>query len=147
MNPLSHPSDYWGNLQFAATKCVLKRKRLSLKMSILQKQREDSGLSVSDFKLYCRSFVLRPLLTWFNPSISVSWHFLESSIVEPWSLHDVFFVHIINDKQCQLYFCLIISHLIRTWRTVKAHCKITCNWHTISSTVGTKGSPLFTGHF
>ena len=109
----------------------MEKKRPRLKMSTLQRRREDGGLSVPDFKFYFWSFVLRPLLTWFNPSISVSWRSLESSMIEPWSLHDVLFVNISN-KQCQLRFGPIISHLMRTWRMVEKHCHISNIWHTLS---------------
>ena len=107
MVPLPPPSDYWSKLQSAVPTFIWKRKRPRLKMSTLQRRREDGGLSVPDFKFYFWSFVLRPLLTWFNPSISVSWCSLESSMIEPWSLHDVLFVNIC-DKQCHLRFGPII---------------------------------------
>ena len=131
MVPLPPPSDYWSKLQSAVSKFIWKRKWPRLKMSTLQRKREDGGLSVPDFKFYFWSFVLRPLLTWFNPSISVSWRSLESSMIEPWTLHDVLFVNISN-KQCQLRFGPIISHLMRTWRMVEKHCHISNIWHTLS---------------
>ena len=99
MVPLPPPSDYWSKLQSAVSKFIWKRKKPCLKMSILQRRREDGGLSVPDFKFYFWSFVLRPLPIWFNPSISVSWRSLESSMIEPWTLHDVLFVNI-SKKQC-----------------------------------------------
>lgn len=37
-------------------------------------------------------------------------------------------------KQCQLFVRNvgpIISHLIRTWRLVESHCRLSCTWHTL----------------
>uniref|UniRef100_A0A674NX77 Reverse transcriptase domain-containing protein n=1 Tax=Takifugu rubripes TaxID=31033 RepID=A0A674NX77_TAKRU len=70
MIPLPPPSDHWSKLQSATTKFIWNKKRPRLKMSVLQRRREDGGLAVPDFKLYFWSFVLRPLLSWFNPDCS-----------------------------------------------------------------------------
>ena len=109
MWPLCPPSDYWHKLQSAVSKFIWKGKRPRLKMSTLQRRKEDGDFSVPHFKHYFWSFVLRPLLTWFDPDKSVCWRTLESAMTEPWSLHDVLFANISN-KQCQLRFGPIISH-------------------------------------
>lgn len=131
MLPLSSPSDYWHKLQSAVSKFMWKGKQPCLKMSTLQRRKEDGGLSVPNFKLYFWSSVLRPLLTWFDSDTSVCWCTLESAMTEPWSLHDILFANISN-KQCQLHFGPIISHLIKTWRLAESYCHVSCNWHTLS---------------
>ncbi|XP_047443790.1 uncharacterized protein LOC125009675 [Mugil cephalus] len=131
MFPLSPPSDYWTKLQSAVSKFVWKGRRPRLKMSVLQWRNEDGGLSVPNFKLYFWSFVLRPLLTWFNPHTPIAWRNLESSLLMLWSLRNILFANISN-KQCQLRFSLIVSYLIRTWRLIKAYRRILTNWHTLS---------------
>ena len=65
---------------------------------------------VGNFKHYFWSYVLSPLLTWFDPDTSVCWRTLESAMTEQWTLHYVIFANISN-KQCQLCFGPIISHL------------------------------------
>lgn len=131
MLPLPPPSDYWRKLQSGVSRFIWKGKRPRLKMSILHRRREDGGLFVPNFKLYFWSFVLRPLLCWFDPHSSVSWRSLESTLVEPWPLQDLLFANVSN-KQCQLRFGPIISYLVRTWRLVEAHCHILSKWHTLS---------------
>ena len=112
MLPLSPPSDYWNKLESAVSKFIWKGKRPRLKKSTLQRRKEDAGLSVPNFIF--GPFVLRPLLTWFDPDTSVCWRALESAMTEPCSLHVVIFANISN-KQCQLHFVPIISHLSKTW--------------------------------
>ena len=116
MLPLSPSSDYWHKLQSAVSKFVWKGKRPRLKMATLQRRRrEDGGLSVPNFKHYFWSFVLRPLLTWFDPDTSVCWRALESAMTEQWSLHDVLFANI-SDKQCQPCFGPIITLILSKLR-------------------------------
>lgn len=131
MIPLPPPPDYWAKLQSATSKFIWNRKRPHLKLSVLQRRREDGGLAVPDFKLYAWSFALRPLLAWFDSTSSVSWCTLESNIVQPWTLQDVLFSNI-SRKQCQLRFGPIISHLVAVWRLVEIHCQLSCKWHTFS---------------
>ena len=99
MVPLPPPSDYWSKLQSATSKFIKNRKRPRLKWSTLQRRRENGGLAVPNFELYSWSFVLRPLLSWFDSYSSVSWRMLESNIVQPWSLQGVLFCNI-SKKQC-----------------------------------------------
>lgn len=88
-------------LQSATSKFIWNRKQLRLKLSILQRRREDGGVTVPNFELYSWLFVLRPLLSWFDSHSSVSWRMLESNIVQPCTLQDVLFSNI-SKKQCQL---------------------------------------------
>lgn len=107
-------------------------------MATSQRNRVDGGLAVPDCKLYCWSFVLRPLLVWFNPHISVSWRKIEEHIVRPWNLEDILFSNV-SDKQCRLRFGPIVSHLIKTWRLVESRCKVSCKWHKQSPIFNNKG--------
>lgn len=125
MIPLPPPSYHWSKLQSATTKFIWNRKRPRLKLSVLQRRREDGGLAVPDFKLYFWSFVLRPLLSWFNPDSSVSWRMLESNAVQSWTLQDVLFSNS-SKKQCQLRFGPLISYLVLLWRQVETHCRLAC---------------------
>lgn len=131
MVPLPHPPDSWSKLQSTTSKFIWKRKRPRLKLSILQGRREDGGLAVPNFEHYSWSFVLRPLLSWFDSHSSVSWLMLESNIVQPWTLQDVLFSNV-SKKQCQLRLGPIISHLVLVWRLVETHCHLSCKWHTFS---------------
>lgn len=145
MLPLSPPTDYWTKLHSAVSKFIWKGKRPRLKMSTLQRKKDNGGLAVPDFKLYFWSFVLRPLLTWFNPDITTSWLALECAKTEPWSLHDALFSNISN-KQCQLRFGSIISYLFKIWRVAEKFSSIDCKWHSYSPVFNNKslligGSP------
>lgn len=131
MVPLPPPSEYWTKLRSATTKFIWNRKRPRLKLSTLQRRREDGGMAVPNFELYSWSFVLRPLLAWFDPHSSVSWRVLELNIVDPWTLKDILFINM-SKKQCQLRFGPIISHLVKVWRLAETHCHISCKWHTFS---------------
>lgn len=131
MVPLPPPPEYWSKLRLAISKFIWNRKRPRLKMSTSQRRREDGGLSVPNFELYSWSFVLRPLLSWFDSDSAVSWRMLENNMVAPWTLKDVLFVNM-SMKQCQLRFGPIIAHLMLVWRLAEKHCHISCRWHTVS---------------
>lgn len=98
MIPLCPPSDYWRKLHSDISQFIWNKKRPRLKFSTLQRSRGHGGLAVPNFKYYFWSFVLRPVITWRDPVISVSWRGLEEKMVEPWSLEDVLFSNI-SDKQ------------------------------------------------
>ena len=106
------PSDYWSKLQSATSKFIWNRKRPHLKWSILQRRREDGGLAIPNFELYSWSFVLRPLLSWFDSHSSFSWRMLESSVVQPWTFQDVLFSNIPKNS---VNYALVPLSLILCW--------------------------------
>lgn len=56
---------------------------------------------------------------------------LESNIVNPWMLKDVFFVDM-SEKQLSAVSCALapLSNLVLTWRSAETHCHLSCKWHT-----------------
>ncbi len=108
MLPLAPPNGFWSRLHLAISKFLWNNKRPRLKMSTIQQKKLDEGLAVPNFKFYFWSFLLRPLISWFNPQAVVSWRALEEKLVSPWRLQDVIFSDI-SIKQCQLRFGPLIT--------------------------------------
>lgn len=128
MLPLPPPVKYWNKLQSATTRFIWQGKKPRLKLSTLQRLKEDGGLSLPNFKTYYWASTLRPLVSWFDPAVSVSWRELEESMVRPVQLRDLLFVNI-STNQCRLRFGPIVSHLVATWRSVEKACKISLKWN------------------
>lgn len=131
MIPLSTHVNFWSKIHSNISQFIWNRKRPHLKLSTLQRKKEDGGLAVPNCKFYFWSFVLRPLHVWFNPHTSVSWRKIEENIVHPWNLEDGLIANV-SIKQCRLRFGPIVAHLIHTWRMVESVCRISCRWHTVS---------------
>lgn len=117
MLPLPPPSQYWNKLQLAITKFIWRGRRPRIKLNTVQRERQDGGLSLPNFKLYKWAFTLRPLLIWLQPNIQVSWRGLEERMLAPYSFST--FLHSkISLNQCRLRYGPIISYLLLIWRKV-----------------------------
>lgn len=102
--------------------------QLRIKMDILQRHKSKGGLSVPNLKFYFRAFVLRPLSTWLNPEVEVSWKPIEENLASPHRLEDLIYSNI-PLKQSKLHLGPIISFPLSTWRTTEKKCKTILKWH------------------
>lgn len=118
MLPLPPPPKYWCKLQSAITKFLWPGKRPRFKLTTMQRERQDGGLSLPNVKLYGWAFTLRPLLTWFQSDAQVSWRDVEERMIAPYS-----FINILHSNvslhHCRLRFGTMISYLLSTWRRVE----------------------------
>ena len=138
MLPLPPPAQYWTKLHSAISKFVWNGKRPRLKLSLLQRARDDGGLSLPNFKFYYWAFTLRPLLKWFDSSQNVSWRELEESLVHPIELRDLLYSNI-TTSQCKVRFGPIISQLVAVWRAAEKLCKIDLKWNLFSTVFNNHG--------
>ncbi len=128
MIPLAPPLGYWDKLQSLVSKFIWKGKRPRLKLTTLQRDKTQGGLSLPDFKTYFWSYVLRPLSTWFNPSSSVSWRPIEENLALPHRLQDLVYANI-PLKKAKLHLGPVISFLLTSYHTVMKHVGTDYKWH------------------
>ncbi len=123
-SPLS-PAGYWSKLHSAVSRYIWNGKCPHLKSTTIQRRGSDRRLAVPNFILYYWSFVLRPLITWFDPHAVVhigrkngeSLVFVRCFICK--------YSHI----QCQLRFGPIIAQLFQVWDSAERLSNISCRWH------------------
>uniref|UniRef100_A0A3Q3AUI9 Reverse transcriptase domain-containing protein n=1 Tax=Kryptolebias marmoratus TaxID=37003 RepID=A0A3Q3AUI9_KRYMA len=134
MIPLAPPRGYWDRLHSLISKFIYNGKKPRLKLRTLQRDKTLGGLGLPNFKMYFWSFMLRPLLVWLNPEVSVSWKPIEENISKPYRLEDLIYSKIPpNEAKSQLG--PIISSLLRTCHSVLNLTNTNLKWH--------KHSPIF----
>uniref|UniRef100_A0AAQ5YHX5 Reverse transcriptase domain-containing protein n=1 Tax=Amphiprion ocellaris TaxID=80972 RepID=A0AAQ5YHX5_AMPOC len=118
MLPLPPPAQYWSKLQTAISKFLWRGKRPCIKLTTMQREKQDGGLSLPNFKLYKWVFTLRPLLTWFQSDAQVSWRAMEERRLAPYFFYN--FLHSnISIHQCRVRFGPLMSYLLSIWRKVE----------------------------
>lgn len=128
MIPLAPPLGYWDRLQSLVSKFIWKGKRPRIKLTTLQRDKNQGGLALPDFKIYSWSYVLRPLSTWFDPSSAVSWRPVEENIALPHRLQDLVYANI-PLKKAKLRLGPVISFLLASYRTAMRHVGADHKWH------------------
>ena len=126
MLPLSPSKGFWEKLHLLAANFIWNNKKHRVKLSLLQKHKDNGGFNVPNFKLYHWSFVLRPLSQWLNPLSIVSWRSLEENIIVPHRIQDLIYANI-SPKDSQK-FGSIISEMIKVWHNLNKHCNIQEQW-------------------
>lgn len=99
-----------------------------LKLSALQRPKDQGGLALPNFKVYHQSFQLHPVVAWFDGRSCISWKYLEKNLVHPRRLEDVLFSNI-KDKYCMLRYGPIIVNTIRNFKIVERNLKGNSKWH------------------
>ncbi len=89
MLPLSPPKGDWDKIHGLISKFIWRGKCPHLKLSMLQRGRQEDGLAVPNFNLYFWSYVRRPVLVWLNPDSLVSWQAIEENLASPRHLQDL----------------------------------------------------------
>lgn len=128
MIPLPPPTHFWDNLNSTLRKYIWNGKCARIRLSTMQRFRQDGGLSFPDFKVYAQAFVIRPISVWFGSNKDVAWRAIEESMVTPYNLRDLVFCNI-PIRQCNLRFGPIITHLLSTWKMIERRTDSTTKWH------------------
>lgn len=109
------------------TKFIWRGKRPRIRLTTIQRERQDGGLSFPNFKFYNWAITLRPLLTWLQSDARVSWRALEEQMLAPYSFTNILHSNI-SLNQCRLKFGPIISYLIFIWRKVEKLSGCSSGW-------------------
>lgn len=128
MIPLSPSPDYWVKIDKLLRGYIWNNGRPKLKLSVLQRPKDQGGLALPNFKVYHQSFQLRPVMAWLDGRSCVSWKSLENNIVHPRRLEDILFSGI-KDKYCMLHCGPIIANTIKNFRIVERDLKGNLKWH------------------
>lgn len=131
MLPLSPPKGYWDKIHGLVTNFIWKGKRPRLKLTTLQRGRENGGLAVPNFKFYFWAYVLRPLSIWLDPNISVSWRAIEENLASPHRLQDLVRSSL-SSKHAKAKLGPILSSLLSVWLLVEKATHSYLKWHTHS---------------
>lgn len=131
MLPLPPPPQYWSKLQRVVTNFLWRVKRLRIKLTTMQRQRQAGRLSLLNFKYYNRAFTLRSAFTWLQPEAKVSWRALEESLVNPNSLQNLLYSNV-PISQCYRKLGPIVSQPISVWKATEKLCGCTSVWNSCS---------------
>ena len=134
MLPLPPPIDYWKKVHSLVSRFIWGGKRPRVKLTTLQRDKTEGGLSVPNFKYYFWSFVLRPLTDWLNPNSDPCWKPIEKNLASSHRLEDLIY-STVPLKRAKLRLGPIMSFLLSTWIIAEKESKSTCKWH--------RNSPLF----
>lgn len=128
MIPLSPPRGYWDKMHKLISKFIWGGGRPRLKLTTLQRNKQNGGLAVPNFKYYFWSYVLRPLSYWLEPKIQVSWRPIEENLAFPHRLQDLIYSGL-TTKQSKHKLGPIMSFLLNVWNLVGRTTNSTLKWH------------------
>ena len=128
MIPLPPPPGFWEKLQGLVFKFIWREQHPRISNSTLQNSRKAGGLSVPNFERYYFSFMLRPLLRWFDNDDNVPWVNMEKHIVSPYTFKDILFSGF-SPSFCQTKFGPIVAHSIYVWRYIAQLGQWDTKWH------------------
>ena len=118
MIPLAPPDGYWKKLHSAVSTFLWNKKKPRIKASTLQRHKSSGGVNLPNFEWYSWCFVLRPLVTWLNPGIRVSWRPIEEKLTYPHNLSYLVYSKI-PQKKVKQDFGPIIPYLFTVWHKVQ----------------------------
>ena len=125
---LPPPLGLWEKLQSLVFKFTWREQHPRISNLTLQNSRNAGGLSFPNFERYYFSFMLRPLMRWFNNDVDVPWVNMEKHIVSPYTFKDIIFSGL-SPNFCQTKFGPIIAHSIYVWTHIAKMGQWDTKWH------------------
>lgn len=125
---LPPPVGHWKRIDSLLRKYIWNNGHPKIKLSTLQRSKQEGGLAFPNFLKYHQAFQLRPLQTWLDRSSQAAWRDIEEALVLPYKLEGVLFSGL-SINQCMLRFGPIITNSIRNFKVVEKSLVGNWKWH------------------
>lgn len=114
MLPMQPPPTFFKITHSQFSKFIWAGKRARIRLSTLQRPKEEGGLAVPDLKLYFLAFQIRSIHVWMDPESKIPWRPIEARLTCPNHLTDIPFIQ--TGRKSTLRYGIIISSTLKAWR-------------------------------
>lgn len=148
MLPMQPPPDFFKSTHSQFSQFIWAGKRARIRLSTLQRPKEEGGLALPDLKLYFLAFHIRSIHVWMDPKSNIPWRPIEAKLTYPNQLTDIPFMKI--GRKSTLRYGTIISSTLRAWhnaeRILGGPFKLTLSSPLWNNPCLTSGKQPFTSH-